>query len=121
MFHIVTDCLARYVPSAPEDPGAPDPFRFSGRGVLASLLDQAGAEEVTERLFEFLIEAPLSIDQFWNVRSEMSETLREKLARLTSEQLIEVAQQVKEAVRQFFPENRMRFPAEVILVTGKKS
>src|SRR5882724_3080954 len=80
IFHIVTDCLARYVPSPPEDPCAPDPFRFAGLGVLASLLRQAGAKEVTERLFQFSIEAPLSIDQFWTVRSEMSETLRDNLA-----------------------------------------
>jgi len=120
IFHIVTDCLARYVPSPPEDPDAPDPFRFAGLGVLASLLCQAGAEEVTERLVQFSIEAPLSIDQFWTVRSEMSETLRDKLAQLTSEQLIQVSEEVKEAVRPFFAEDHMRFPAEVILVTGKK-
>jgi SAM-dependent methyltransferase len=120
IFHIVTDCLARYVPLPPEDPGAPDPFRFAGLGVLARLLRQAGAEEVTERLFQFSIEAPLSIDQFWTVRSEMSETLRDKLAQLTSEQLIQLSEEVKEAVRPFFAEDRMRFPAEVILVTGKE-
>jgi SAM-dependent methyltransferase len=120
IFHIATDCLARYVPSPPEDPCSPDPFRFAGLGVLASLLRQAGAEEVTERLFQFSIEAPLSIDQFWTVRSEMSETLRDKLAQLTAEQLIQVSAEVKEAVRPFFAEGRMRFPTEVILVTGKK-
>jgi hypothetical protein len=120
IFHIVTDCLARYVPAPPEDPGAPGPFRFAGLGVLASLLRQAGAEEVTERLLQFSIEAPLSIDQFWTVRSEMSETLRDKLAHLSSEQLIQVSEEVKEAVRPFFAEDRMRFPAEVILVAGKK-
>jgi hypothetical protein len=103
-----------------EDPGAPDLFRFAGLGVLASLLRQAGAEEVTERLFQFSIEAPLSIDQFWTVRSEMSEALRDKLGQLTSEQLIQVSEEVKEAVRPYFAEDRMRFPAEVILVTGKK-
>jgi ubiquinone/menaquinone biosynthesis C-methylase UbiE len=120
IFHIVTDCLARYIPSPREHPGAPDPFRFARLGVLASLLRQAGAEEVTERLFQFSIEAPLSIDQFWTVRSEMSETLRDKLAQLTSEQLIQVSEEVKEAVWPFFAEGDMRFPAEVILVTGKK-
>ena len=88
--------------------------------MLASLLRQAGAEEVTERLFQFSMEAPLSIDQFWTVRSEMSETLRDKLAQLTSDQLIQVSEEVKEAVRPFFAEDRMRFPAEVILVAGKK-
>jgi SAM-dependent methyltransferase len=120
IFQIVTDCLARYVPSPPEDPCAPDPFRFAGLGVLAGLLRQAGAEEVTERLFQFSIEAPLSIDQFWTVRSEMSEIIRDKLAQLTSEQFIQVSEEVKEAVRPFFAEGRMRFPAEVILVTGRK-
>jgi len=120
IFHIVTDCLTRHVPSPPEDPCVPNPFRFATLGVLAGFLRQAGAEEVTERVFQFSIEAPLSIDQFWTVRSEMSETLRDKLAQLTSDQLIQVSEEVKEAVRPFFAEDRMRFPAEVILVAGKK-
>jgi hypothetical protein len=98
----------------------PDPFRFAGLGVPASLLRQAGAEEVTERLFQFSIEAPLSFDQFWTVRSEMSETIRDKLAQLTPEQLIQVLEELKEVVRPFFAEDCMRFPAEVILVAGKK-
>ena len=121
MLHIVTDCLARYIDLPPETPDAPGPFRFARRGVLAGLLDRAGAQNVTERLLKFFIEAPISLDQFWNVRSEMSETLRDKLARLTSEQLVRLAQEVKEAVRQFFPEGHMSFPAQAILVTGKKT
>ncbi len=120
MFHLVMDCLARYVYLPPEVPDAPGPFRFARPGVLANLLDQAGAEDVTEQLFKFFIEAPVSLDQFWTVRSEMSEIFRDKLTELTPEQLVEVAKEVKEVVRPFFPGGQMRFPAEVILVTGKK-
>src|SRR5688572_15649648 len=72
-------------------PKAPDPFRFARRRVLAGLLDQAGAEEVTERLLKFFIEAPVSLDQFWTIGSEMSEMLRDKVAEVAPKQLVQVA------------------------------
>jgi hypothetical protein len=31
-----------------------------------------------------------------------------------------VAQEVQEAVREFFPNNHMNFPAKMIIVTGRK-
>ena len=80
--------------------------------MVATLLDETGEKEVTGRLLKFLIEAPVSLDQFWTTRSEMSETLRDKLAGLTSDQLAQIARPVKEAVHQFFPEHRMRFPCD---------
>jgi ubiquinone/menaquinone biosynthesis C-methylase UbiE len=83
MFHLVTDCLARYVYLPAEVPDTPGLFGFARRGVLANLLDHAGAEDVTERLLEFSIEATVSLDEFWTVRSEMSEMLRDKLAEVS--------------------------------------
>jgi hypothetical protein len=50
----------------------------------------------------------------------MSETLREKLARLSDEQVLSVTAEVEKSVREFFPNNKMSFPAEMIIVTGTK-
>jgi len=55
------------------------------------------------------------------LRSEMSEKLREKLATLSSEQLMEVKRQVLEALRQYSTEPGLSFPAEVLIVAGIKS
>jgi hypothetical protein len=39
---------------------------------------------VTERQLNFQIKAPISFDQFWQLRTEMSETLREKMGGLAA-------------------------------------
>jgi SAM-dependent methyltransferase len=118
--HIVTDVMSRYVDSPPADADAPGAFRFAGGGKLANIMKGAGATDVRERVLHFQIEAPISPSEFWAMRSETSDTLREKLARLTTEQVVRVEQEVENAVREFFPNNQMNFPAQMIIVTGKK-
>ena len=117
-FHVVSDIVSRYVESQPEDPDAPGAFRFAERGKLARALAEAGASDVAERILDFNIEAPLTPKQFWQVRSELSDTLRGKLATLSSAQLDCLAEEVEEAGRAFFAEGQMRFPAQMLIVTG---
>jgi ubiquinone/menaquinone biosynthesis C-methylase UbiE len=118
--HIVTDVMSRYVDSPRADADAPGAFRFAEPGKLASVLRNAGANDVGERVLHFQIEAPLSAGEFWAMRSETSDTLREKLARLSAEEVLGVTQEVQEAVREYFPNNQMSFPAQMIVVTGQK-
>jgi len=54
------------------------------------------------------------------IDSEISETLREKLRQLTAEQALAVSNEVKEAVREFFPNDKMAFPAQMLIVTGTR-
>jgi ubiquinone/menaquinone biosynthesis C-methylase UbiE len=117
---IVSDIMSRYVDAPAADPDAPGAFRFAESGKLASILRLAGATDVRERALRFQIEAPISARGFWTLRSETSDTLRGKLSSLTSEQVARVEQEVEEAVREFFPNNQMSFPAQMIIVTGKK-
>jgi len=118
--HVTTNVVARYFDAAPADPNASGAFRFAEPGVLAQILKDAGAIDVEERVLKFHIAAPISPKQFWEMRSEMSGTLREKLATLSPAQTDLIAQEVQEAVREFFPNDQMRFPAQMIIVTGKK-
>jgi ubiquinone/menaquinone biosynthesis C-methylase UbiE len=119
-FYPVTNAVSRYFDAPPADPSAPGAFRFAEPGALAHILREAEAIDVQERLFKFRMEAPISIDEFWELRSGTSGTLREKLSTLSEEQATRVAQDVKEAVREFFPEGKMSFPAQMIIVTGRK-
>lgn len=119
--HIVTDVMSRYVDSPPADADAPNAFRFAEFGKLAGICQLAGAGDVHERAFRFQIEAPISPSEYWVLRSETSDTLREKLAKLSGEQGLRVKQEVLEAVGQFFPNDQMSFPAQMIIVTGKKA
>ncbi len=47
----------------------------------------------SERLLQFTIQAPISVEDFWTLRYEMSEKLREKIAMVSREQLAEVKRQ----------------------------
>jgi hypothetical protein len=112
--------VSRFIESPPEDPDAPGAFRFAERGKLARLLSEAGATEVREQLITFDLEAPITPKQFWELRVELSDTLRATAASLSQEQLERVAQEVEEAGCAFFTAGRMRFPGQVLIVTGRK-
>jgi ubiquinone/menaquinone biosynthesis C-methylase UbiE len=116
----VTEVVSRYVPAAPTQPTTHDAFRFAEPGKLANLLKQAGANKVRERILAFHIAAPISPEEFWSVRSETSGTLREKLATLSQEQRNQLRQAVIQNVREFFSNNQMNFPAQMLIVTGSK-
>jgi ubiquinone/menaquinone biosynthesis C-methylase UbiE len=117
----VTEVINRYVETPAADPDAPGAFRFAELGKLAGVLTKARASDVHERLLKFRIEAPISPHEFWAMRSEISETLREKLARLSAEQALRVTSEVQEAVREFFSNDEMSFPAQMIIVSGTKA
>lgn len=116
----VTKVISRYVDSPAEDPDAPGAFRFAEGGKLARLLTEAGATDVQERELDFHIAAPISVEQFWEMRSTMSGTLRDKLATLSPEKARQVSLDVQDAVREFFPNNQMNFPAHMLIVCGRK-
>ncbi|HVS82390.1 MAG TPA: class I SAM-dependent methyltransferase [Pyrinomonadaceae bacterium] len=117
---IVSEVVSRYIETPAADPDAPGAFRFAEPDKLASILKSSGAVGIRERVLHFRIEAPISPSEFWAMRSETSDTLREKLANLTTNQVVCVYQEVQKAVREFFPNDQMNFPAQMIIVTGKK-
>ena len=119
--HVVTEVMSRYIETPPADPDAPGAFRFAEPGNLASILKEAGAIDVRERFLNFQIEAPVSPDEFWELRSATSATLREKLTGLPEERVNQVRQEVKEAARRFFSNGQMNFPAQMIIVSARKS
>jgi ubiquinone/menaquinone biosynthesis C-methylase UbiE len=120
-FSTATDVLDRFVKVSRDNPDAPDAFRFAVPGKLAGILENAGAKNVTERQLNFQIEAAISFEQFWQLRTEMSETLRGKMAGLTPAQLPTIKQAVADAARRYFLSGTMSFPAEALIVSGRKS
>jgi len=118
--YVITNVVARYCEAQRADPGSPGAFRFEEPGSLARILGQAGAVDVKERVLKFNIAAPISPAEFWEMRSKTSGTLREKLAMLSPAQANSLAQEAQEAVREYFPNNQMSIPAQMIIVTARK-
>src|SRR5216684_6757459 len=113
--------IDRYVDSPPLAPDAPDAFRFASPGKLRKILSEAGAIAPSERLLQFTIEAPVSVEDFWALRLEMSDKLREKIAALAKDQMTEVTRQSLESLREYSAGHGMSFPAEVLIISGTKS
>lgn len=119
-FYTLSSVVGRYVDSPAPAPAAPDPFRFADPGVLRDVLGEAGVLAPRERVLQFTIAAPISVQDFWTLRTEMSETLRQKVSMLSMEQLHEVKRLAFEALREYSADHGMRFPAEVLIVSGSK-
>ncbi|MDQ1409838.1 MAG: hypothetical protein QOJ41_1573 [Acidobacteriaceae bacterium] len=113
--------MDRYVDSPPLEPEALDAFRFAPRGKLMKVLSEAGAVRPSEWLLQFRIEAPGAVDDFWNLRREMSETLSEKFESLSEEQKQKVKLEMLSSLSEYSKANGMSFPAEVLIVSGTKS
>jgi ubiquinone/menaquinone biosynthesis C-methylase UbiE len=118
--YLVTNVIDQHVEPPATDPDAPNAFRFAEPGKLASVMTRAGLVNVVERVIKFDIAAPISAQEFWTMRSQTSDTLRSKLSKLPADEQVEVTSEVKQAVSEFFPDNQMKFPAQMLIVSGKK-
>jgi ubiquinone/menaquinone biosynthesis C-methylase UbiE len=119
--YTVTNVTSRYVKTPPADMDAPGAFRFAESGKLARLLEQAGAARVSEHLLEFRLEAGITPAEFWTLRSETSGTLRKNLETISKEVRDQIATEVQNGLSEFFPGGLMNMPAQMIVVTGKKT
>jgi len=120
-FYVLQRVVERYVDLPPPAPDAPDAFRFARPGMLQRLLGEAGAMAPSERLLQFTIEAPISVEDFWTLRYQISEKLRDKVATLSREQFTEVKHGALEALRGYSTDQGMSFPAQVLIVSGTKN
>jgi hypothetical protein len=118
--HIVDHVISRYDDTTTLDPDPPGSFRFADRDKLSTMLFDAGADWVQQNTFEFRIEAPISPEEFWELRVGTSATLRQKVAGLPPEQARRAAIEAIGAVRPFFADNQMSFPAQMLIVMGRR-
>lgn len=112
--------IDRYIESPPLAPDAPDAFRFANPGKLLKILQAAGVANARERLLPFTIEASMSAEDFLQLRLEISDKLRQKIAKLPQPQLAEVKLQALASLAEFSTAQGIRFPAEILILTGAK-
>lgn len=118
--YLVSGVMDQHIKAPAPDPNAPNAFRFAEPGKLADVIKQAGAIDVRDEVVKFDLEAPLTALEFWTMRAQTSDTLREKLAKLPASERSQVATEVQHAVAEYFPANQMKFPAQMLIATGKK-
>jgi ubiquinone/menaquinone biosynthesis C-methylase UbiE len=120
-FQTLSRVLDQSIDAPPPEPNDLNAFRFAAPGKLRDVVGEAGLLAPSERLLTFTIRAPMSVADFWTLRCEMSETLREKIAMLSSDQLTEVKHRALDALREYSTDGGMSFPAQVLIVSGTKS
>ena len=120
-FHyILARCVGRFSPEPELPHDAPGPFRFATPGKLRSIVAEAGASDVSERLFRFSINAPMNVEDFWNFRCDWAENLHRRIAALPTETQIELKKQVLGEFRSYMKGAGVSFPGEVLIVSGRK-
>ena len=120
-FHyILARIVGRFSPEPELPPDAPGPFRFATPGKLRNIVDEAGARDASERLFHFSINAPLTVEDFWNFRCDWAEKLCQRIAALPTEAQIELKKQVLDEFRSYIKGAGVSFPGEALIVSGRK-
>lgn len=119
-FTVISEILNQFVPAEPEAEDAPTAFRFARAGKLAKLIEEAGAGAVKERALNFATEAAVDLSEFWEFRTEMSDSFRKKLATLAPDQVSAARTAVLKASAVYFESGSMSFPSQVLLVSGRK-
>jgi len=118
-FHaVVQDVLDQYVPGPAPDPDAPGAYRYASSGKLTAIIREAGAEAIKEKPFRFNVDAPVSFDQYFELRTEMSDSLRDKLRKMPPEQRAQFKEDVRASSTRYFTASGFSIPAEVLIVTG---
>jgi ubiquinone/menaquinone biosynthesis C-methylase UbiE len=114
------ETFRKFVEILEDEEDAPGPFRFSQRGRLADLVERTGFERVQEQLLSFDVTGPVPLDSFWDLKIELSGTLRPKLAGLDEQTRELVKAEALAAFEPYFSSGEMRIPARVIIVSGRK-
>jgi hypothetical protein len=119
-YYTFSQIVDRFIEPPSLPPDAPDTFRFATPGKLRDILTEAGGIASSERLFKFSITAFVSAEDFWTLRTEMSEKLREKLASLSTKQRTKLKNEVIEALHAYSADGSLSFPAQVLIISGMK-
>ena len=119
-FHrVLLDVLDRHVDRPASDPDAPGAFRHASPGKLASILREAGAIDVRETTIRFNVDLP-SFDRYFEIRTETSDTLRDKLRRMPDAEREQFKNEVEQGAHPYLTSDGIRFPVETLIVSGSR-
>jgi ubiquinone/menaquinone biosynthesis C-methylase UbiE len=120
-FSVLSEVMDRYEDSPPPVSETPDQFRFAVPGTLRNVVAEAGAMAPAERALAFTIEVPLSAEGFWDLRVQMSQKLREMVAKLPADKVPLVKREAIEALERYATDRGLNLPAEIRIVSGTRS
>ncbi len=117
--YVASEAVSKHIQMPTDD--ALIAFRFSQPGKFLAILNEAGGVESSERPLSFKMHVALSPAEFWEMRSHMSISLRNALARVEPAQADTIRRDVIEGTRPYSGPHGIDIPAEVLIVSCSKS
>lgn len=112
--------VLRHVPGPMLQPGAPNMFRFSQSGSLATCLEQAGFVQIDERTVNVPWSWPGTPGQVWDYFREITVPFRPLLASISTEKIEQVNAEVIAAITRYYDGQEVNFTADVVLASATK-
>ena len=69
---------------------------------------------------QFEMDVPMSVEDFWTLRLEISDKFREKVSSLSEENRAAMKREALASFREYSRGEGIRFPTEVFIVSGSK-
>ncbi len=117
-FTLLQQVLAEFVPpTAPEN--GPGPFRLSAPGALQSALHTGGLEDMKVESVEAAMTFE-SVDEYWDVQSELSPALKAAVKTLAEPELAKLRAAVTAALAARIVDGKVRLDATVLIASGTR-
>lgn len=102
-------------------PDGPDPFKFAQSGSLASVLRQAGFQEIEEQIKQVPWTWPGTAEEVWEQARAVSTPFLPLLGRVPADKWEEINRQVYRAIDRYRDGDSIKFGARVVLASGRKN
>lgn len=113
--------VEKLFPTDPLPPDAPDAFRFAEEGKLAGIAKDAGFSNVKEHVVDFVMQARMNFEKFFEYRSEISDQLRDKVKALDANLKNQLYKDVQRRFEPYFESSEnLKIPGKIIVITAQK-
>ncbi len=118
-FTTMFGAVAKLVPTTLPAPGAPGPFGLAAPGALEQAVRAAGFRDVRVEPVPYVWEFD-SIDQHWEINSELAPPLARAKATLPPDELARLRAELASALAPYMEGSKLRIPATPLCAAGTK-
>lgn len=118
-FTTMFGALGKVVPMPPPAPGAPGPFGLAAPGALERAVHDAGFRDVRVEPVPYVFDFE-SVDQHWEINSELAAPLARARATLPADQLAQLRAELASTLAPYREGSRVRITATPLCAAGTK-
>ena len=103
----------------PPPPGAPGMFRCAQPGLIKSLFEKAGLQQVTETPVKSTLKSG-NVDTYWQMMTEIAAPFVAAMSKADEATREKIKKEVYETVQQRFPDGKVVIDAAALVIAGMK-